>query len=243
MEFDLATYDPGASPKPARFKFHAMPLVSCLMVTRGDERAMRQATGCFLAQTYGHRELVVVSESRNSNVEAFVSGLGDPRVLYVAGPDAPLGALRNASMTAAKGAIVCQWDDDDLNDPMRLEMMVSALAATSVDAVFLARVTMWWPARRKLALSEPRLWEGTMVARRETVPPYPEYRRGEDSAMMDTLRARSRIAALDAPGLYVYRVTGRNTWDEGHFEGLFSRASEDLSTEYQARVVDWPTID
>jgi glycosyltransferase involved in cell wall biosynthesis len=240
MEYNLATYAPGGAPKPAKFTFHAAPLVSCLMVTRGNEALMRQAIACFQAQTYGRRELVVVSESSKPYARDIVARLNDPNIRYVLGPDAPLGALRNASVAAARGDLVCQWDDDDLSDPQRLELTISAMAATRVDAVFLARVTLWWPERRRLALSEPRLWEGTMVALRGMVPPYPEYRRGEDSVMMDSLRARSRTAALDAPSAYVYRVTGQNTWDVAHFEALFARASEDLSAEHDAQTVGWP---
>lgn len=79
-----------------------------------------------------------------------------------------------------------------------------------------------------------------MLALREKAPPYPEYRRGEDSAMVEALRSRARIVALDAPALYVYRVTGQNTWDQAHFEDLFRRASRDLSPEHDAATAAWP---
>jgi glycosyltransferase involved in cell wall biosynthesis len=240
MDFDLATSKPGSAPKGARFTFHPSPLVSCLMVTRGDEGLMRQAIACFQAQTYGHRELIVVSAARQTDVAGFVAGLGDPRIRFVAAADAPLGGLRNASVAAAQGDLICQWDDDDLSDPRRLELMVSVLAASQCDAVFLSRVTLWWPARRRLVLSEARLWEGTMLARRGAVPPYPHYDRREDSAMVETLRQGSSVAVVDAPGMYVYRVTGKNTWDEAHFDALFATASRDLSDDYDARTASWP---
>ena len=240
MEFDLATYDPGGAPKPGKFAFRPAPLVSCLMATRGDMRLAQQAIACFQAQTYGASELIVACAWRAQDTMDFVTALGDPRVRFVPCPDGPLGAVRNAAVAAAKGPLICQWDDDDLYDPRRLEAMVGVLSATKADAAFMARVTLWWPSRKRLALTEPRLWEGTMLAVREKAPPYPEYRRGEDSAMVDSLRARARTVALDAPALYVYRVTGQNTWDPEHFEDLFRRASQDLSPDYDARTVGWP---
>lgn len=234
--------EPGQAAQPAQFKFTASPLVSCLMVTRGVLEPCRQAIGQFQAQTYGHRELVVMSQEADAPVRALVSALGDPRIRFVQGPPGSLGNLRNASVAAARGPLVCTWDDDDLYDRLRIEFMISALAATKADAVFLARLTLWWPARRRLAWSEARIWEGSMLAAKAVLPPYPDLTRREDTEMVEALIPSARVAVLDAPDAYVYRVTGRNTWDAAFFETAFERASQDLSAEYDARTANWPRL-
>lgn len=240
MDFDMAIYDAGGTPQPARFTFKPSPLVSCLMVTRGDAGLCRQAIGAFQTQTYGHRELVVLSQRADAPVRGLVEALRDPSIRFVAGPQGSLGGLRNASVAAAKGELICQWDDDDLYDRRRIELMLSALTAAKADAACLARLTLWWPARRRLALSQARFWEGTILAVKDKLPAYPDLQAGEDTAVADILYRQSRLVALDAPGAYIYRVTGKNTWDDAHFEGLFSRATEDHSHDYDRRTKDWP---
>lgn len=242
MEFDIEIDDPIGLTTQTRFRLHPSPLVSCLMVTRGAADVCRQAIGQFHAQTYGHRELIVMSQQHDAPVRSLIATLGDLRIRFVDGPPGSLGALRNASVAAARGPLVCQWDDDDLYDKRRIELMVSAWAATKTDAVFLKRVTLWWPSRRKLALAEPRLWEGSMLAEKDKLPPFPDLERREDTGMVDVLRKQARVASLDAPGAYVYRVTGQNTWDAAFFEDVFARASQDLSHEYDARTAAWPKL-
>lgn len=242
MDFDMKILEPVQGWQPAQFKFTASPLVSCLMVTRGNADLCRQAIGMFQAQTYGHRELVIMSQDANASVRSLVEALSDPRIRFVQGPPGSLGILRNASVAAARGPLVCIWDDDDLYDRLRIEFMISALAATKVDAVFLSRLTVWWPARRRLAWSEARVWEGSMLAAKDKLAPYPDLARREDTVMVEAMLPQARVATLDAPDTYVYRVTGRNTWDDAFFETVFARASHDLSSEYATRTASWPIL-
>jgi glycosyltransferase involved in cell wall biosynthesis len=239
MEVDLQIQDPGTPVATGRFVFQASPLISCLMITRGKVEVARTAIACFLAQTYGPRELIAYCQDHDSPLRQFIAGIGDPRIRFVPAPEGSLGNLRNAVLAEARGDLVCIWDDDDLHDPLRLEVMLSVMTATKASATFLQRLTAWWPAQRKLAVTEPRLWEGSMLARKAVLPPYPAFKRGEDKVMSEMLQARTRVASIDAPGLYVYRVTGQNTWDLGHFETVFARASHDLTPEYDQLTQRW----
>jgi hypothetical protein len=45
-----------------QFKQGITPLVSCLMVTRGDRRTLSHALECYRRQLYANRELVVVTD-------------------------------------------------------------------------------------------------------------------------------------------------------------------------------------
>jgi glycosyltransferase involved in cell wall biosynthesis len=212
------------------------PLVSCLMVTRGDLFPARFAIHCYLRQTYRPRELVVLCDRPAAELRAHIDTLGDPSIRFVEAEPGPLGELRNASLAAARGELVAQWDDDDLYHPRRLELQAGGLAGNAHAAAhFLSRWLLWWPARRLLAMSGRRLWEGSMVARRALLPAYPPLGLEEDSALVLALFHAHPCIESDVPALYCYVVHGGNAWDEAHFEEMFGRATRRFEgDEYSA---------
>jgi glycosyltransferase involved in cell wall biosynthesis len=137
-----------------------------------------------------------------------------------------LGELRNEAVDRATGPYVCQWDDDDLYDPERVETQMAAILALGADACFLARERLWWPARRKLAISCARVWEGSMVCAKDRLPRYPALRRGEDTPVAEGVVRGCRVVSVDAPELYTYVCHGSNTFDESHFAEHFDVATE-----------------
>lgn len=214
------------------------PPVSCLMITRGELAIARHAIACYRAQTYTARQLVVVADAPCPEFSAFLRSLGDPTIaLHQAPPALTLGDLRNFAIARAEGPLVCQWDDDDLYDPFRLAWSVEALQASEAAAVFLDAWLMWWPARRRIAGSLIRPWEGSMLAFREVVPVYPAMPRGEDTVVMRGLLQHHTIALMRAPQLYLKAFTGRNAWDEAAFESLFRRSPKVLEgADYDAQL-------
>lgn len=207
--------------------FARRPLVSCLMVTRGRLFPSRFAVDCFRSQTWAERELVLICDAPGTPIEAYCRELCDPRIRVVtpAQPAGSLGELRNLSLRSARGDWICQWDDDDLYHPQRLELGMLLLQAMQADAVFLSRWMLWSPAARKVGVSGAREWEGSMLARRAAVPSYPGLARGEDTAVMHQMLGRGRVALLDAPWLYTYVQTGVNTWTAQHFGAIWEAAS------------------
>jgi len=199
------------------------PLVSCLMVSRGNVSLIRHSLNCFIRQTYPNRELVIllqdVSPALQDQLQAVV-GLPWPVQVHRVPPSLGLGDLRNMAVARSRGSLICQWDDDDLHHPTYLDTMVGFIEANAVPAAFLDQWTIWWPARRLFALSHHRIWEGSMVARRAAIPIYPNLARGEDAFVTRALVRRGRIVVVRAPHLYVYTVTGQNTWDAGHMMRL-----------------------
>ena len=105
------------------------PLVSCLMVSRGDRPAVAQAIACYRAQTYANRELVILCDQPGNLIEPLLAGLDDPTIRYHFVDRAPLGTLRNRAVAHARGELLCQWDDDDLCHPRRIDVQVAALQA------------------------------------------------------------------------------------------------------------------
>ena len=222
------------------------PLISCLMVTpAGPTRArwLTVALQNYCQQSYSHTELVIVldqpaAEDR-ARIEGEVAALGRSDIRLICPPQKlPLGALRNLSMAAARGDLVCLWDDDDIHHPHRIEGQLRHLRATGADAVLLADCLhlfmeqghcYWvnWQKTRYGGLP------GTLLARRDHGLRYPEAGRyaqaGEDTDLLERLAAASRIEYLRAPPfpfLYIYRFHGTNTWQLEHHAMLAGRFCE-----------------
>ncbi|MCE9648478.1 MAG: glycosyltransferase [Parvibaculum sp.] len=206
-------------------------LISCLMVTRDRFEMARFALECFLRQTYAHRELIVVDDGDDPRLADEIARLADPRIRFVrpAETDASLGTLRNLAIDEARGSYICQWDDDDLSDPRRLEVQMAAIVATGARACFLSSWLIWMPNRKRLLISGQRPWEGSMVCEKAAIGRYPDLRAREDTPVMEALCERHRIAYVDAPRLYVYTHHGRNTWSDGHFEKFWEASRKRYS--------------
>ncbi|GLY66495.1 glycosyltransferase [Amycolatopsis taiwanensis] len=202
------------------------PSVSCLMVTKDRPSLAQRAIRCFLAQTYPSKELVVVDDGPSDALEQFVRDLGDERIRFHRLPPAgqPLGALRNIAVDRARGTYVCQWDDDDLYDPERIEVQMAAILALGAQACFLARQQLWRPARGELAISHVRVWEGTMLCAKGALPRYPPQRRGEDTPVAAGIISSGRVVCVDTPELCTYVCHENNTFEPSHFERIFDVA-------------------
>ncbi len=209
-------------------KAEGLPLISCLMVTKGRRALLEVAIGCFARQTYPNRELVIVCDSpalpQDDPLERAIRAAGCRNVRLIrvdaAGRQGggTLGELRNIAVDHAAGHYVCQWDDDDLYDPCRLEMQQRVLAAAGAQACLLGRWMIWWPAEGRLAVSGERDWEGSLLCEKAAMPRYPALRRGEDTPVVEQLRRSARVVRMDLPRLYTYVVHGGNTFGAPHFE-------------------------
>lgn len=206
------------------------------MVTAiGRKRWLRRSIACFRQQAYESKELIIVVSGpqwhRNRVVKiSEAASQGDISVVQMVG-DEPLGALRNHALAAARGALVCQWDDDDLNHPERLSVQVDEILRAEAGACYLAEqlhlfwdegrlfVCDWSSSRRHIGIP------GTLLARREIVPRYPpQFKCGEDSIVHDQLLTRTRIRVLrGAPHLFIYIYHGRNTFPRSHHMALVER--------------------
>ena len=220
------------------FGKHA-PLVSCLMVTRNRSAQAICAVNGFRAQSYPACELVIIDDGQDLGLEAYLHSLADPTIRYLRLPDnaATLGALRNQAAALARGAYVCQWDDDDLSDPARVTVQMTAMVAMQADACFLSRWLMWWPRQKRLAVSTQRVWEGSMLCRKDKLPAYPLLRRGEDTPVADQVLNSERVVLLDQARLYVYVVHEDNTFEAAHFEPHWQAASLQFTETAYERVL------
>lgn len=204
------------------------PLVSCVMVTTDRARLAERAIECFIAQSYPNRELVVLDGSDSDQLQQGIEAIRIRKIKLHREPQTgrSMGELRNLAVERSAGQYVCIWDDDDLYDPDRLSIQMNAITSLGADACFLARLQLWWPARRILAHSFRRTWEGSMICAKDKMPRYPALHRGEDLAVPYRLWRSQRVVMLDEPRLYTYVFHGGNTTGATQFTQHCAAATE-----------------
>lgn len=104
------------------------PKVSILMVARNARRFIDGALSSARDQTFRDLEVVVVDDGSTDDTAAIVKshGAADPRVRLVDGPRRGLSAVRNASLSAARGRLGVVLDSDDVLHPRHVEDLVTA---------------------------------------------------------------------------------------------------------------------
>jgi glycosyltransferase involved in cell wall biosynthesis len=218
-------------------------LVSCLMVTKPrTERFsfLKDSISAFLRQTYRPCELVMVldeaEEEATRALEAYVASLGQPNIRLLASPGPmSLGALRNRSVEASRGQILCQWDDDDMHHPDRVKRQFDAMTAAGKQACYLQDLFQFVTESRKLYWTN---WlrapvpahPGTLMCTRAAMLSYPETgplsQRGEDRDVLERLDAAGLVCVLDAsPHLFVYRMHSSNLSPQSHLQMLVESLS------------------
>jgi glycosyltransferase involved in cell wall biosynthesis len=205
-------------------------MISCLVITRPDRLGyLVRAVRCFAYQTHTERELVIVHDADAAfqrRVENLAYGINAGRVqVRRAPPGLPLGALRNLSLRIASGDCICQWDDDDLSHPRRLELQFEQMRQTGADFCCLTDQLHWFETTGEFVWDdwsvEPapyRLIPGTLLGRRDGIGRYPEIARGEDTAViLDLIRRGERIAPMSGAGwCHIYTYHGTNTFGFNH---------------------------
>ena len=233
-----------------------IPLISCLMVTQPRaERIplLKQTLADYCRQRHPRREMVVVADVAEPAAAAplrqVLEGFGRADLRLVLPPaKLSLGALRNLSWQAARGEVVCQWDDDDRHHPERLAKQWSALRDSGLGACYLEQFMQFFPAERLLYRvnfrpSPDRVAVNTLMALRTLPQRYPEAgpdaALGEDAALFAAIRADGGFHTLaEEPCLFVYVSHGANTWHQGHHRMLAERlgASQGLLRRAEARL-------
>lgn len=205
----------------------AGPLVSCLMVSRGWKDPARWAIECFRRQTYRDRELVIVTANGEGDLREYVASLGDPQVRFAGALPAETrsGALRNMAVDHARGELLATWDDHELSGADRLATQVTALVTSGASAALLERMVVWWPARREVAISDRRPWEGTLLARRSALPRYREIDVDDAREAVAQLASQHSYVLIDDPNLHVCAVDGIGASSGGHLDRALQGAT------------------
>jgi len=215
-------------------------VISCLCITRGDRPAMlADAISDFCAQTFPDRQLLIVHDSDDKIhqvIEQLVASHSTAliRVEKVpAGLSLSLGMLRNHAIACADGDWVCQWDDDDRYHPERLQLQWDCAQKQGAAVNYLVDQLHWFRQESLLfwddwsAEAYPmNLIQGSLLARRDVLPRYPDLARGEDTLHTHALIRASanlgfKISRLKDTGwCYIYSYHGNNVWDAEHHQQI-----------------------
>lgn len=210
------------------------PLISCLCVTRNKPELIARAIKCFKAQTYPTKELIIVYEDNDKDIQDFVKTINDPCIRNFEIPTNPkltLGELRNKSIEFAQGEYFCQWDADDWYHSKRLALQMNCMTEMHKDVCFLTYWIIFDSLTKKAYLSRKRIWEGSMLCKKNIVTDkiiYPSIPKLEDFQFVEQLLEQNNIYPADLPHLYIYVYHGDNTWNYHHFELNF-KAGKELS--------------
>jgi len=212
------------------------------MVSKGKLHPAKWAIDSFLKQTYDQKELIIVVDDPGSKVIRHVQALraNNIRLYVLDGPRRPLGVLRNISVALANGPVVCQWDDDDLYHPERLAVSFRALTESQREAVLLSRWTVWIPDSEILVRSYERPWEGSMMAHKRALPPYPALSMHEDKQLVDQMMLAKSVALFEHEHLYVYVYHGDNSFPRPHFVAIAN--ASDAYSDYRGTLAELATF-
>jgi glycosyltransferase involved in cell wall biosynthesis len=224
-----------------------LPKISCLTITLNRLVFLKEAIACFRDQTYSNRELIIVTngtERYQQAIQRYIGTLEDPNIRCIALPEDPytLGRLRNISVAEADGEIICQWDDDDLYHPERLQIQYDYMENTRSQACFMTDYLQYFREERELFWvnwtnrtqhARNHLLPGTMLMYKDARFRYPETGpssvRGEDDALIDQMYSLVNVAALSGAGyLYVYTYHGKNTFPKDHHARLAIQSASGL---------------
>jgi glycosyltransferase involved in cell wall biosynthesis len=200
----------------------ALPLVSCVMPTRGRAHWVGRAIRQFLCQDYPNKELIVVYDT-DCDV---APRCDDPRVRYLqASGENSIGAKRQQGTVAAAGSIVAQWDDDDWYAPIRLSRQVAPIRLGVAEVTCLTDTLFFdlprWRFWRCDGTLYARLFHyavagGTLVFDKSFWSEAAGYRNlslREDAEFLDTLILHgARLYRIDGRELFLYLRHGANSW-------------------------------
>jgi len=107
------------------------PLISCIMPTKDRRAFVAQALYYFEQQDYPNKELIVVDDGDDMIVDLVSQR---PYVRYIMTQYAhTVGVKRNIACEAARGDLICHWDDDDWYAPNRLSYQVAPMLTGQAD--------------------------------------------------------------------------------------------------------------
>lgn len=196
-------------------------LISCLCITYRRVHLLQRAVRCFLAQTWPHRELVVLHEDGDTETRQFLADNPHPMIRPLTVPAAsriPLGTKRQIAMDSSTARYIATWDDDDWSAPERLAAQIDVLRQSGFAACTLERWLVYDTVLDQVWLSQARTWEASLVAVREAMPTYEPVAKAEDLISITKMIAAKQVVALLRPNSYVYVCHRGNVSGRVHFK-------------------------
>src|SRR5437588_13040774 len=102
--------------------------VSIIIITYNRPFLLKHCLERVLAQTYTHKEIIVVDSSTNDESEQVVAGYPEVINVRLRGQRNNMPQARNQGIAASSGDILAFIDDDSMVQPGLIEALVNALS-------------------------------------------------------------------------------------------------------------------
>jgi glycosyltransferase involved in cell wall biosynthesis len=187
--------------------------ISCILATGNRNRFFPQALRCFQAQTWKHRELVVVDDGERS-VAPLCRGIENVKHIRL-DRRTRLGTKLNIGIESASGSLIQKLDDDDYYAPAFLETGARRLLSSrSKQAVAgWSSFLIMMAGSTTLYSSGPGWMAGGTLSFRRAVwdkTPFRDVSKNEDHYFLED--HAGPVVRVNAPELYVLVRHGANTW-------------------------------
>jgi len=207
-----------------------LPLISCIMPTRGRAHFVKQSIKYFNRQTYPNKELIIIYDQATdlpeniyqlSNVYLFKTAI-----------NSSIGHKRNIALKHSRGEIIAHWDDDDWHSSKRLFEQVKPLLEGHADISALYNTLFFNPFDWKAWQITPQLYQsifvegvhgGTLMYKTEWIgnTQFLDISLREDAIFLKALIDKgARLAKINGRNLYTYIRHNNNSWcfESGVFE-------------------------
>jgi glycosyltransferase involved in cell wall biosynthesis len=187
------------------------------MPVRGRRELALKAVACFLDQTYGPKELLILQDEDELTFD-IPDWCLKSNILISTSEKKTIGAKRNELAMRARGEFIAHFDSDDWSDPDRLNIQVKAMQESGL-AVSGFKTMIFWDEEYKKAtkyLGHSEYVLGTsLVYRRywwELHPfPQPPSNVGEDTRFVSQAAKNQQLLELTHDRLMVARIHSDNT--------------------------------
>ena len=218
------------------------PLISCLCITKNTPLLLNRAISCYKSQTYSNKELLVVYESDNTQIEQVIEAEKTEGSIHFiempALPKSSLGELKNKAIALSKGVYFSQWDDDDWYGGDRLQIQMDAMLKNGASVCFFGHWIFYDAVAEIAYLSFKRNWEGSILCKKNIVTEEIKYAllpKLEDTPFVNKISEMYTVTQVIKPGSYIYVYHGNNTWSYAHFQDNFLKGQQ-MSAPYSALI-------
>lgn len=201
------------------------------MVTKRliDNKTIRSIES-FINQSYLNKELIIVCSHCNIHDIKTINKYIDNKIsflIYKISNNISLGEARNISINISNGEYICQWDDDDISHPDRLQYQYDWNIQNNCNASILsAQYHLFENVQPNKLYLENRIkknenihsgWPGTILAKKSILKDiYPKIRINEDVDGLSKIQDLQVIKYENDFYHYIYSFHGNNTWNYDH---------------------------
>jgi glycosyltransferase involved in cell wall biosynthesis len=197
------------------------------MPTCNREGLIPVALKCYLSQDWPDKELVVIDDG-TVKVAGLVKELVPDAVYMYLGEKQTIGAKRNLACEAARGEVICHFDDDDWSAAGRIRDQVTRLIESGKQMTGYRSITYWNGTKAYRYVSAvPQYVVGTTMCYQKSFwdrHRFPAKNYAEDNALVYKAGDENQLIAEDARQMMVVRSHAsctssperlrQNTWPE-----------------------------